>query len=89
VHRVTAQIRPRIGGDLGEVTEGFYFIDGNSVVLSDGEGHPIEVQGEWFNARLREGDIPHVIAGRLAKAAYYKLNPVFESRLVYPTFPTP
>lgn len=73
VHRVIVQIRRPSEFDRGQVTEGFYVIEGDTLMMTAPDGGPImgsdglPVDPDQFRHVLKPGDEPGAIAGMLTK----------------------
>lgn len=66
VHRVFVQIRkPDSPGDQGQVSEGFYIVEGTTLVMTRGDGTPVD--DRQYRHELREGDNPDAIAQVLTR----------------------
>ena len=65
---VFVQIRPPKNGDAGQVVEGMYIVADGVVMLTDRESNPAtDERGRKYTHKLREGESPKVIAGRLTR----------------------
>jgi hypothetical protein len=68
VYRVIVQIRPRAGDDPGQVTNGYYTLDGQVLTMTDGDGRPVRRRnGEQYIHRLQEGEGAAAVARRLTR----------------------
>lgn len=65
VHRAIVQIRRPSPGDPGQVSEGYYVIEGNTLVMTHPDGEPISA--DQFRHQLNPGDDARAIAGVLTK----------------------
>lgn len=63
IHTVTAQVRGPLDGDHGQVTEGFYKIEGDYLQMTFRDGKPLE--DPRFRVLLTEGADPRAVASRL------------------------
>ena len=69
IHYVTVQTRaPRGDGDYGQIEEGFYRIEGQTVVLVDAKGRQrFTKAGKPIKQLLARGETARSVAWRLAK----------------------
>ncbi|MDB5611341.1 MAG: hypothetical protein JWP25_8241 [Bradyrhizobium sp.] len=67
VHRVWVQIRKPDGSDddTGQVSEGFYVIEGTTLIMTRGDGSPVDAQ--LYRHELRDGDNAEAIAQVLTR----------------------
>ena len=65
VHRVIVQLRAPAPGYPGQVSDGYYAIEGDTLVMTYANGEP--VSEDQFRHRLRPGDDPNAVAGELTK----------------------
>ncbi|WP_340672549.1 hypothetical protein [Bradyrhizobium ottawaense] len=65
VKQVSVQIRRPSGDDPGQVTLAYYVLRGDELVMTRGDGTPVDA--ERFTHKLRHGDDPNAIAGVLGK----------------------
>ena len=65
VHHVQAQVRPPSGDDVGQVTDGYYIIENNTLIMTYSDGAPIHA--ELFRQELRPGQDSRAIAGLLTR----------------------
>jgi hypothetical protein len=70
---------PRDEGDPGAAEPGFYSVADGVVTMHDENGKPTGQRQE-----LGPNDDPHLIAGRLKRAAWLNTNSDFNRRLRYP-----
>lgn len=64
VHRVIIQIRRPSGDDPGQVSEGFYIVKDGVLIMTHGDGRPIN---DEFRHVLKPVDDPAAIAGMLTR----------------------
>lgn len=64
VQKVIVQLQSATFGDPGQVTEGFFIIEGDQLVMTHGDGSPVDDQ---YRHTLKPGDNPRAIAGVLTK----------------------
>lgn len=68
VHHITAQIRAPSGDDPGQVTTGYYILEGDLVVMTDADGIPVRRDDQSrFERTLEQDASPRVITGIAAK----------------------
>jgi hypothetical protein len=68
VYKVTVQIRGPEGDDPGQVSVGYYTLDGQVLTMTDGEGRPVRRgNGEQYIHRLQEGEGAQAVAKRLTR----------------------
>ena len=65
VHRVIVQIRAPSPLDPGQVSEGFYVVEGGVLIMTRPDGSPVDP--DRFRHALKDGDSPAAIAGVLTK----------------------
>jgi hypothetical protein len=66
VNRVWVQIRKPDGdGDHGQVSEGFYIVEGATLIMTRGDGSPVDER--LYRHELRDGENPEPIARMLTK----------------------
>lgn len=65
VKQVSVQIRRPSGDDPGQVTVAYYVLRGDELVMTRGDGTPVDA--DRFTHKLRPGDSPDAIAGVLGK----------------------
>jgi hypothetical protein len=66
VHRVFVQIRKPDGpGDHGHVSEGFYIVEGATLIMTRGDGTPVDER--LYRHELRDGENPEAIAQVLTR----------------------
>jgi hypothetical protein len=66
VHRVFVQIRKPDGpGDQGQVSEGFYIVEGATLIMTRGDGTPVD--DRLHRHELRDGDNADAIAQVLTR----------------------
>jgi len=65
VHSVTVQIRRPSGDDPGQVMLAYYVVRGDELVLTRGDGTPVDEAR--FRHKLRPGDNPAAIAGVIGR----------------------
>jgi hypothetical protein len=55
-------------GDYGQVTRGFYVLDGTKLTLTTSDGKPVRrSSGDPVVRELKDGDDPNQVAGRLTR----------------------
>lgn len=95
VHRITVQLDPPKDDFPGQVTEGFYVVDGNMLTMVDGiTGAPMKRDdGSIFERRLDPGATQRAITGvaaaltrevRRVKLGLTPTEDKFARRLAYP-----
>ena len=89
IRSITVQIAPATERDPGQVTFGFYTVDGNVLTMTDGEGAVVRHQnGEPYKHILEPGQDPRPIAARftkeIRKAATGERIAGFWGRINYP-----
>lgn len=70
VHRVIAQLAPanKDTGHPGQVTYGYYTVEGDKLTMTDVEGRPIrDDRGDYYTQTLFPGDVAARVAQRLTK----------------------
>ncbi|WP_407146337.1 hypothetical protein [Bradyrhizobium sp. ORS 86] len=82
VQQVVYQVRPQSGGDPGEIDFGFYVIEGDTLILTDISGKPLEGGGD-LRRTLGPTDDPFSIAKHLIYLRR-KDEGNFNRRLSYP-----
>ena len=65
VHRVIVQIRAPSPLDPGQVSEGFYVVEGGVLIMTRPDGSPVDP--DRFRHVLKDGDSPAAIARVLTK----------------------
>jgi hypothetical protein len=66
VNHVFVQIRkPDSADDTGQVSEGFYIVDGTTLIMTRGDGTPVD--GRMYRHELRDGENPEAIAQVLTR----------------------
>ena len=65
VQTVLVQLHGSSGEDPGRITEGFYTLDGDKLVMTYADGRPVDEY--MFRAALKDGGNPKSIAGLLTK----------------------
>lgn len=91
VKRVIVALRnptPGVAGDGGQVTEGYYLVEGDKLTMTDSTGKPMRrpSDGEFYTHKLKPDENPHTIAGRLTKTIRERLHGDdngFNRRIVY------
>lgn len=86
VRHVVCQIRPATADDLGQVSDGFYVIEGQTLTMTGPDGEPVKAGEHIYQHQLREGDNPDAIARVLTKQIRQALTSAtdFQRRLRYP-----
>jgi hypothetical protein len=58
-----------VPGDTGQVTIGYYTVEGDTLTMTDSTGKPMRrhSDGEVYTHKLKAGDDPHTIAGLKTK----------------------
>jgi hypothetical protein len=89
VHYVTYQVDAPAedGSDLGRITEGFYIIEDDELVMTNAEGEPVFINGREFRHELARGEVPERIAKRLTGEIFRLVNGERSGRrrLVFPS----
>jgi hypothetical protein len=68
VYKIIVQIRAPEGDDPGQVTNGYYTLDGQVLTMTDGDGRPVRRgNGEQYIHRLQEGEGAAAVARRLTR----------------------
>lgn len=65
VHRVTIQIRRPSGNDPGQISEGYYIVKENTLIMTHSDGEPVDET--LFRRELRPNDNPAALAGVLTR----------------------
>jgi hypothetical protein len=65
VKQVAVHLRRPSGDDPGQVTTAYYVLNGDDLVMTRGDGTPVDP--ERFRHKLRPGDDATAIAGALGK----------------------
>ena len=88
VYYVTYQIEAPAEdrSDFGRITEGFYIIEDDELVMTNAEGEPVFINGREFRHELAPGEVPERIAKRLTGEIFRLLNGEMSGRrrLVFP-----
>jgi hypothetical protein len=69
INRVTVTIRqPKGDGDPGQVAEGRYILEDNTVTLTNHVGTPVrDHDGKTYSKKLEQNEDAYAVAGRLTK----------------------
>jgi len=68
INKVTIYLRAPSGYDPGQVSFGYYTLEGNKLTMTDGDGKPFRrASGDAVQHTLRPGDNPDSIACVLAR----------------------
>ncbi len=72
IHSVIVTLRnpvPGVEGDGGQITYGYYVLEGDKLTMTDSKGVAIRrhTNGDYFTHKLAPDDNPRLIAGRLTK----------------------
>lgn len=65
IHRVVCQIRSASEGDLGQVSDGYYIIEHDTLIMTKPDGMPIDPV--LYRHKLRDSDDHNAIARVLTK----------------------
>jgi len=82
---------PGVVGDAGQVTYGYYVVEGDRLTMTDSTGKVIRRRsnGEPYTHKLEPGEDPRRVAGRLTKRIREMLHGDdlggFHRRLTYPS----
>jgi hypothetical protein len=82
VTRIMIQLRPPRGSDAGKVAEGHYKVEGETVILTDKAGTPIDRYR--LTQKLTPGTDARGIASRLLRQRYSGTSDSFNRTLQYP-----
>jgi hypothetical protein len=88
VQSVTVYLSHPMGpNDLGQVTFGYFKVEGGVLTMTDAEGRPMRrINGEIWSRELGPDDNPRSVAGALTKDIRRELHgdSDFNRRLTYP-----
>jgi len=65
--QVTVQVRGPRGDDPGQISYGYYTIEGDLLIMTDGEKPVRRMNGDLVTRRLKPGDDPDAVARLLTK----------------------
>jgi hypothetical protein len=85
--RVTIQVAPPRDGSPGQVSFGYFVMNGNKLTMTDADGKPVRRQnGDTVTRTLLNGENPRAIAAVLTRDLRKRLNGTsdFNRPLSYP-----